>query len=38
MAVLVELFYDLTCRDLAPEFEDNNEVFAPVNLANRLVK
>lgn len=27
MAVLVDLFYDLTCRDLGPEFEDNNEVF-----------
>ena len=27
MAVLVELFYDLTCQDLAPEFEDNHEIF-----------
>jgi exportin-2 (importin alpha re-exporter) len=27
MAVLVELFYDLTCQDLAPEFEDSNERF-----------
>jgi exportin-2 (importin alpha re-exporter) len=27
MAVLVELFYDLTCQDLAPEFEDSHEVF-----------
>src|SRR5712672_3720705 len=27
MAVLVELFYDLTCQDLAPEFEDGHEVF-----------
>ena len=27
MAVLVELFYDLTCQDLAPEFEDGHETF-----------
>jgi exportin-2 (importin alpha re-exporter) len=27
MAVLVELFYDLTCQDLAPEFEDSHERF-----------
>jgi exportin-2 (importin alpha re-exporter) len=27
MAVLVELFYDLTCQDLAPEFEDNHGIF-----------
>lgn len=27
MTVLVELFYDLTCQDLAPEFEDNHEIF-----------
>jgi nuclear export receptor Cse1 protein len=27
MAVLVELFYDLTCQDLAPEFEDSHEIF-----------
>ena len=27
MAVLVELFYDLTCQDLAPEFEDSHDVF-----------
>ena len=27
MAVLVEMFYDLTCQDLAPEFEDSHEIF-----------
>lgn len=27
MAVLVELYYDLTCQDLAPEFEDGHEIF-----------
>ncbi|KAI0262819.1 Cse1-domain-containing protein [Gloeopeniophorella convolvens] len=27
MVVLVELFYDLTCQDLAPEFEDGHEIF-----------
>ncbi|KAI0248954.1 importin alpha re-exporter [Lactifluus subvellereus] len=27
MAVLMELFYDLTCQDLAPEFEDGHEIF-----------
>ncbi len=27
MAVLVELYYDLTCQDLAPEFEDSHEIF-----------
>jgi len=27
MAVLVELFYDLTCQDLAPEFEDGHDTF-----------
>ena len=27
MAVLVELYYDLTCQDLAPEFEDGHETF-----------
>jgi exportin-2 (importin alpha re-exporter) len=27
MAVLVELFYDLTCQDLAPEFEDSHGIF-----------
>jgi exportin-2 (importin alpha re-exporter) len=27
MLVLVELFYDLTCQDLAPEFEDGHEIF-----------
>jgi exportin-2 (importin alpha re-exporter) len=27
MAVLVELFYDLTCQDLAPEFEDSHAIF-----------
>jgi len=27
MAVLVELFYDLTCQDLGPEFEDSHEIF-----------
>jgi exportin-2 (importin alpha re-exporter) len=27
MAVLVDLYYDLTCQDLAPEFEDRHETF-----------
>ncbi|KAI0296781.1 armadillo-type protein [Multifurca ochricompacta] len=27
MAVLIELFYDLTCQDLAPAFEDGHEIF-----------
>jgi exportin-2 (importin alpha re-exporter) len=27
MAVLVDLYYDLTCQDLAPEFEDRHESF-----------
>ncbi len=27
MAVLIDLYYDLTCQDLAPEFEDRHEVF-----------
>ncbi|KAN0129949.1 Cse1 domain containing protein [Lactarius tabidus] len=28
MAVLVDLYYDLTCQDLAPEFEDRHETFS----------
>jgi exportin-2 (importin alpha re-exporter) len=27
MAVLIDLYYDLTCQDLAPEFEDRHETF-----------
>lgn len=30
MQLLVELFYDLTCQDLPPDFEDNHaRFFAP---------
>jgi exportin-2 (importin alpha re-exporter) len=27
VAVLIDLYYDLTCQDLAPEFEDRHETF-----------
>ena len=27
MVVLFDLYYDLTCQDLAPEFEDRHETF-----------
>jgi exportin-2 (importin alpha re-exporter) len=27
IAVLIDLFYDFTCQDLAPEFEDRHETF-----------
>ena len=27
MAVLIDIYYDLTCRDLAPEFEDRHATF-----------
>lgn len=27
MAVLFDLYYDLTCQDLAPEFKDRHETF-----------
>ena len=27
VAVLIDLYYDLTCQDLAPEFEDPHETF-----------
>ena len=27
MAVLIDIYYDLTCQDLAPEFDDRHETF-----------
>ena len=27
MRRLIDLYYDLTCQDLAPEFEDRHEIF-----------
>ena len=27
MAVLIDIYYDLTCQDLAPEFEDRHDTF-----------
>jgi hypothetical protein len=27
MPILVNLYYDLTCQDLVPEFEDRHETF-----------
>jgi hypothetical protein len=27
MAALIDLYYDLTCQDLAPKFEDHHKTF-----------
>lgn len=36
--LLVELFYDLTCQDLPPDFEDNHqEFFGPQGIFLRFL-